>query len=216
MLHFTFTPNRQTHGQPQLSDMFECIKGKLEALASERHFPWEPKPANLANMRTFDNQTPLVVAICHPQVTDNIIRYLLNGMRNNLEDPSHRSSSEPSVDQTQVFMAIEQVARRGRGLSNYDHLQPVLDACDANIFNQLFHFPCRYDNVSLLKWLVEQSSKLKGRSTHHTRPSGKFDLNKTEHPGYTPLLTAVFYGSPDCIEEILKVSICLQKNVQIL
>lgn len=63
------------------------------------------------------------------------------------------------------------------------------------MFNQLFHFPCRYNNVDLLKWLVEQSSRLK---------NGKVDLNTSDHAQYTPLLTAVFYKSTKCVKYLLE------------
>ena len=51
------------------------------------------------------------------------------------------SSSESSVYQTQIFMAIGMIARRK--LENYHPLVPIREVCNAKTFNQLFHFSCR-------------------------------------------------------------------------
>jgi hypothetical protein len=60
-------------------------------------------------------------------------------MRSNSEDSFNQTSSQPNIYQTQIFMAIEQVARQKR-LKKYDCLTPVLEVCYPYIFNQLFHF----------------------------------------------------------------------------
>ncbi len=198
MLHFTFIPN-ENHQTP-LSDMFEYITKELKSPRTGWSFPWRDEQTNLAIMRTLDNRTPLALAVCHLGVTKNIIQNLLDEIRN---------TTEPNIYPTQIFIAIEQVAKRR--LQNHDHLSPICEACDANIFNQLFHFPCRYDNDNLLKWLIEQSSKPNDRTTHNMWASGKFDLNQPNLAGYTPLLTAVFYGSTKCVKHLLRVSICLKK-----
>jgi ankyrin repeat protein len=204
VLHFTFIPNEQT--KDQLSDMFKYIKEKLNPGTTQSYFPWSTEQSNLALMRTVDNQTPLVLAVCHPEITKDIIQDLLNYMRSNSEDSFNQTSSQPNIYQTQIFMAIEQVARQKR-LKNYDYLTPVLEVCNVDTFNQLFHFPCRYNNVNLLQWLIEQSSRFNDRTISQTQTSKKLDLNIRDHAGYTPLLTAVFYSSTDCVNYLLQVNI---------
>jgi ankyrin repeat protein len=186
--------------------MFKYITKILQPPTTGWSYPWRDKQPNLAQMRTVDNRTPLAVAVCHPKVTENIIRSLLNDIRHNPEDLFGQASTEPPLYQIQIFVAIEQVARRR--LKTHDHLHPLCEACNADMFNQTFHFPCRYNNVTLLQWLIEQSSKFNDRATHHTQASDKVDLNKPDYAGYTPLLTAVFYGSIECVKHLLlKVSI---------
>jgi ankyrin repeat protein len=188
--------------------MFQYLRKKLKSSTSAWHLPWKDKQTNLALMRTFDNQTPLVFAMCHPEITEDIIKILLNEMSNNSKDFFTRLPSESNIYQTQIFIAFERMARQQ--FQTGDHLQPVLEICNMNMFNQLCHFPCRYDNVSLLKWLVEQSSKFNDIPTADTRKSAKVDLNTCDHAGYTPLLTAVFYKATKCVKYLLQVRICLQ------
>ncbi len=100
-------------------------------------------------------------------------------------------------------MAIMKVA--SRSFQDYKHLSPILDskACNLKTRQQFLHFPCRYDNDDLLKWLVEQillkhaSTELEGNVSI---------LEGRDHAGYTPLLTAVFYGSIKCVDYLLQVS----------
>ncbi|CAF4998289.1 unnamed protein product, partial [Rotaria sp. Silwood1] len=168
-------------------------------------FPLRVKSKYLPLMRTFDNRTPLILAVSHPAITDNIIRNLLTQMGYYSADIFNQSLLQKNIYQTQIFMAIAQVAKQRR-LPPYDHLKLILDVCDHNILNQLFHFPCRYNNANLLKWLIEQSSKPYDPSTRSRGTSIKLDLNKHDHAGYTPLLTAVFYGSTDCVNYLLDTS----------
>ncbi|CAF3896320.1 unnamed protein product, partial [Rotaria sp. Silwood1] len=203
VLHFTFIPNGQTSSQ--LSDMYQYITTKLDQSTSTQLFPWRVKRKNLPLMRTFDNRTPLILAVSHPAITDNIIRNLLTQMGYYSADIFNQSLLQKNIYQTQIFMAIAQVAKQRR-LPPYDHLKLILDVCDHNILNQLFHFPCRYNNANLLKWLIEQSSKPYDPSTRSRGTSIKLDLNKHDHAGYTPLLTAVFYGSTDCVNYLLDTS----------
>ncbi len=207
MLHFTFIPSGQS--EDQLSNMFQYLRTILKSPTSTWYRSWIDKQMNLALMRTFDNQTPLVFAMCHPEITEDIIKILLNEMSNNSKDFFTRLPSESNIYQTQIFIAFERMARQQFQTGN--HLKSVLEICNMNMFNQLCHFPCRYDNFSLLKWLVEQSSKFNDIPTADTRRPRKFDLNTPDHAGYTPLLTAVFYKSTKCVEYLLQVRICLQK-----
>jgi hypothetical protein len=186
--------------------MYEYITATLKSSTEEQRFSWSAEPPNLALMRTLDNRTPLVVAICHPEITKEIIRDLLNHMKDNSADFFNQTSQERNVYQTQIFIAIEQVARQKRS-KNYDYLTPVLEVCNVDTFNQLFHFPCRYNNVNLLQWLIEQSSRFNNTTIHRTQTSKKFDLNIRDHAGYTPLLTAVFYGSTECVTYLLQVNL---------
>jgi ankyrin repeat protein len=191
--------------------MYEYITATLKSSTKEQRFSWSEKPSNLAQMRTRDNRTPLVLAICHPKVTKEIIRNLLTYMKSNSEDSFNQTSSQPNIYQTQIFMAIGQLARQR--VENYDYLTPVLDVddCDPDTFNQFFHFPCRYNNVTFLQWLIEQSSRFNNTTIHRTQTSKSLNLNIRDYAGYTPLMTAVFYGSTECVTYLLQVNIFFEK-----
>jgi hypothetical protein len=203
VLHFAFIPNGQT--KDQLSAMFECIKENLNLGTTQSYFPWSTEKSNLALMCTVDNRTPLVLAVCHPAITEKIIRDLLNHMKDNSADIFNPTSPERNVYRTQICIAIQQVAIQE--LKSYDHLTPVLDDCDPDIFDQLLHFPCQYKNLNLLQWLIERSSTYNNRATRQTKTTKNLDLNEKNHAGYTPLLTAVFYSSINCVTYLLQVNI---------
>jgi ankyrin repeat protein len=98
-------------------------------------------------------------------------------------------------------MAFEQAANRCS--LKFDHLQPLISkACKFDIIGQLVHFPCRYNNIDFLKWLIDW---LRQNNILYT-------LNERDHAGYTPLLTAVFYRSKECVEYLLQVSMYLQSS----
>jgi hypothetical protein len=181
--------------------MWKYLNETLQAPTTKWRFGWSNKQPNLALMCTLDNRTPLVFALCHPQITKEIIQVILKSMTSNSGD---------FLDQTQIFVAIGEVARQKK-ITSYDHLKPVLDVCDDNTFNQLFHFPCRYNNDSLLYWLIKESSKSKNQATRQARTFENVSLNVGDHARYTPLLTAVFYRSIKCVRYLLQVSICLKK-----
>ncbi len=99
-------------------------------------------------------------------------------------------------------MAIMKVA--SRPFQNYENLSPIVssEACDLKTFQQFLHFPCRYDNDALLEWLLKPllnhaSTELEGNVSI---------LEGRDHAGYTPLLTAIFYGSIKCVKYLLQVS----------
>lgn len=90
--------------------MFQYIMTQLRSPPkSGWRFPWEDKRINLAQMRTFDNRAPLVLAVSHPNVTEQMIKSLLKEMNNNPVDFYNQSSLEPNVYQTQIFLVIEQL-----------------------------------------------------------------------------------------------------------
>ncbi|CAF1313188.1 unnamed protein product [Adineta ricciae] len=194
VLHFTFIPNGQSSAE--LSAMFECITENLKNPTSS----WNFAPRNLARMRTFDNWTPLVFAVSHPKVTKDIVQRLFQEM---MHDGYFKLDLDKSdILQTQIFMAIAEVARGP--IQSYNHLEPILDHCEIPIFNQFFHFACRYNNDGFLKWLIEYSLKFSDQTVSNSGTCQKINLNQPDHLGYTPLLTAVFYQSDKCVEHLLK------------
>ncbi|CAF1171068.1 unnamed protein product [Adineta steineri] len=142
ILHLAFIPS----GQPEseLHDMFKYIMGEPDSDIEEKKLPWADKAAKFARQHTLDNRTPLINAVCHPKITENIVKTLINKMKMHPED---------QVEQIQLIMAFEQAAK-GR-CPKFDHLRPIIQACEPNIIDQLVHFPCRYNNLELLKWLID-------------------------------------------------------------
>lgn len=178
--------------------MFNYLKGelKIESSSGRKRRP------NLAQMCTLENRTPLVHAICHAQLTEEILRDLLAYMRQDGEEFSYPLLA-PSYNlcETQILMGIALIARQN--FKNYEHLQPIREVCNDKIFNQLFHFPCQYNNTGLLKWLIDDAIKFKEKQSD--KKKCRLDLNVHDHAGYTPLLTAVFYGATECVQYLLQV-----------
>ncbi|CAF1212259.1 unnamed protein product [Adineta steineri] len=181
ILHLAFIPNGQS--ESELHDMFQYIMEGPDSISKTEKLPWEDKAVNFARQHTLDNRTPLINAVCHPSITENIVKTLINKMKNDPKGP---------VEQIQLIMAFERAAK-GR-CPKFDHLPPIIEACEPNIIDQLVHFPCRYNNLKLLQWLINSTK-------HKSKPC---TLNERDHAGYTPLLTAVFYRSKECAEYLLK------------
>lgn len=132
VLYFAFLVN-QANGE-QLRAMVDLI------LNSARN----GNGRDLMNLTTLDNETPLARALCHPAVTMNIVQRLL--------DENDR------MDENQVLVAFDIMARHhNQRQESLDYLKPLLSWLTIpnyrEIFNQLAHICCRYDDVSLLKWL---------------------------------------------------------------
>jgi hypothetical protein len=202
VLHLIFIPRGQDSNA--LTNMFEYLTHELAT--TTRSFPGTQKTKNLARACTLDNRTPLVSAVCHPAITENIIQELVNAMQISPDDNAihfivNQSPVEWDTFRTQIIMAIAHVARQV--FSNYDHLRPIVQVCPLEVCQQLIHFPCRYNNRKLLEWLLKQPLL---NSDSATSKNSISILNGRDHAGYTPLLTAVFYGSTNCIEYLLQVS----------
>jgi hypothetical protein len=149
--------------------------------------PWKdivlPK---LAQMHTLDNQTPLVLAVCHPNITKDIVKELIDAMTEN----GRSSQSDKPHNQTQLLLAIERAATCKK-ISEFDYLSPVIDKIHKDYpvaLQQLPHLACRYNHDALLQWLIDTTD---------------VRLNEKDYAGYTPLLTAVFYRSTECVEFLL-------------
>ncbi|CAF1054871.1 unnamed protein product [Adineta steineri] len=181
ILHLAFIPSGQS--ESELHDMFKYIMGEPDSDIEEEKLPWADKAANFAQQHTLDNRTPLINAVCHPSITADIVTTLIDKMKMNPKDQD---------DQIQLIMAFEQIAK-GRS-PKFDHLHSIIQACEPDTIGQLVHFPCRYNNLKLLQWLINSAKQNK-------KPC---KLNASDHAGYTPLLTAVFYRSKECVEYLLK------------
>lgn len=207
VLHFTFIPSGQN--EKQLFDMLSYIINKLQARRSTWNFPWINEQNNLAIMRTLDNRTPLAFAVCHPNTSERIVELLLTLNESpTIEILVNQLSPKLDFYQTQLLIAIEQVAKAKRRVTKFGHLYPLLVDCDRKIRNQLFHFPCRHNNVNLLKWLINPSSENNDSAKRRTLANQNINLNESDHAGYTPLLTAVFYKSTECFQHLSQVSMC--------
>jgi ankyrin repeat protein len=167
------------------------------------------KSRDFARAFTLDNRTPIVLAVCHPKITEDVIEKLVIMMQIHPKDIVihflvNESLAESNAIQTQMLMAMEQVSRCT--FQDYNHLGPIIRFCNLRklkIRYQFFHFACRYNNLSLLKWLIGEVSL----SNNEVANSKKM-LNENDHAGYTPLLTAVFYEAINCVEYLLQVSCC--------
>ncbi len=204
VLHFTFIPGKQT--SDELTKMFNCLVSQADE--STRSYPPVQKLRNLAQAQNLDNQTPLVMAVCHPSITEDIVQKLIFMIEIQPRDMAihflvNQSSEEMEILRIQFLMAIGQIGRRS--FTDYQHLSPIVKskACDFQTRQQLLHFPCRYDNVSLLKWLLEQP--LSDNNSTKSKDNVSM-LEGRDHADYTPLLTAVFYESSKCVKYLLEVS----------
>jgi hypothetical protein len=97
----------------------------------------------LIGLVTLSNETSLARALCHPAVTDEIIKDLLN--KNDL------------INEKQLLVAFDMVARYGGHTEKpLEYLKPLINWLENHghqaTLSQLPHLFCRHDNVSLLKW----------------------------------------------------------------
>ncbi len=95
VLHFTFIPGRQT--TDELAAMFNYLTEKLTRSTSSSSRPQKEK--NLARARNLENQTPLVLAVCHPKITKDIVGKLISMIESPPQDtdfhvPVEQSSKE--------------------------------------------------------------------------------------------------------------------------
>ena len=147
------------------------------------------KKKKFLNLCTLDNRTPLVFLASHPalqfqsptsdmqkeQARDNLIEIFTENIN----------------DKKQILVTFDMIARR-RHFQQFEHLHHLIRASPPEIRAQILHLVCCHDNVNLLKWLISQGQL-------------KEYLNAPDHAGYTPLLTATFYESKECVTELLKV-----------
>ncbi len=102
VLHFTFVPGRQT--QDELAAMFNYLTKKLTGSTSSSPRPQKEK--NLARAYNLDNQTPLVLAVCHPNITENIVDKLISIIQFPTRDAVIHVSVDQSSEELQVLYRI--------------------------------------------------------------------------------------------------------------
>lgn len=155
---------------------------------------------DLINLCTLDNTTPLVflalyLALQPVPSVDQTRQQQKSFSSENRSAAANKLMEEFSVktkDQNQILVAFDMIARR-HNLQNFDHLQYLVRRCSAHIRKQILHLACRHDNAPFLKWLISQEEL-------------REHLNTADYAGYTPLLTATFHNSENCVKEL--VSVC--------
>ncbi|CAF1104808.1 unnamed protein product [Adineta steineri] len=144
---------------------------------------------DLLNLCTLDNMTPLVFVASHPAMT----RPSSNGKKEAQQKSMNSLMeifTENVKDEEQIIIVFDVIARR-KHHQEFDHLKCLLEVSSPENQEQLVHVACRHDNASLLEWLLNQQ-ELKEHS---------ISTNQAE---YTPLLTATFYNSKNCVEMMIK------------
>ncbi|CAF0943740.1 unnamed protein product [Didymodactylos carnosus] len=209
ILHFAFVRSKELKSDSESgkAKMYEVIKAAIEKLYSPIttddkalktlraiHQQAQKNVAEvrihtvhrkLAGMHTLDNLTPLAVAVCYP----NIINETIDDIINVITPEDQSSEHDKSHFQTQLLLAFARAASKKQ--SKVENLDPVIETISAKYheaLGKLAHIACRYNHVGLLEKLINQE---------------KVPLNKKNYAGYTPLLTAVFYGATNCVKILL-------------
>jgi len=168
----------------------------------------EPSARNkdLINLCTLDNRTPLVFLACHPAlqpgppVNQTRLQQQSSLTKEQAVEKLMTRFSNETKDKNQILATFDMIARRHQ-LQKFDHLQCLVEVSSPKIQKQILHLVCRHDNVAFLRWLIDQ-----GKLKEH--------LNTADYAGYTPLLTATFYKSENCVEELIKV--CLHSLLTVI
>jgi hypothetical protein len=152
---------------------------------------------DLLNLCMLDNRTPLVFLACHP-VLQSVSFVNQTRQQQQSSSPEEQAVeklmawfSAQTKDENQILATFDMIARRHQ-LQKFDHLQYLVQRCSFHIRKQILHLVCRHDNAAFLRWLID-----KGGLKEH--------LNTADYAGYTPLLTATFYKSENCVQELIKV-----------
>jgi len=155
------------------------------------------KKKELLNLCTLDNRAPLVFLACHPALQPGPLvnqtqqQQQLSLTKEQAVKELMTWFSNNTKDENQILATFDMVAQR-RQVHQFDHLQYLVQRCSFRIRKQILHLVCRHDNVDFLRWLIDQEEL-------------KEHLNTADYAGYTPLLTATFYNSNKCVEELIKV-----------
>jgi hypothetical protein len=185
VLHFTFFPGNTTN-PIELDFMVKYIMEKSST-----------KNKGLINLCMLDNRAPLVFLACHPALQPGPS---VNQTRQQQESSSQKEKvveklmtlfSGKTKDENQILATFDMIARRHQ-LQKFDHLQCLVQRCSFRIQKQILHLVCRHDNVAFLRWLIHQKEL-------------KEHLKTPDYAGYTPLLTATFYKSENCVKELINV-----------
>lgn len=110
--------------------------------------------SDLINIATLDNQTALACAVCHPNVSEDLIKRLLRGQS---ED----------INKQQWLVAINMAAcyRKQPDETLFKCIESIIDLLnDSNNKLQLAQMPhliCRHDNEQFLEWFYEYIKKVR-------------------------------------------------------
>jgi ankyrin repeat protein len=150
---------------------------------------------HLSQQCTVDNWTPLILAVVHPYITPELIGELINNVQQKETKEEQKKRIE---DETyQLLIAFEKVAQNP-GVRTFTHLNPIVVKCPSKVRYQVLHSICRYDRKDMLDWALDPA---KGNLQKY--------INEQNQAGYTPFLTAVFYGATQCIDKLLEVGLLL-------
>lgn len=174
-LHFALFPN-STKSPDELLRMVKLIMKEPYA-----------KKIDLLKLCTLDNRTPLVFLATHPALQSQLCDEQQLQAIKDLTALFRR----PINDKKQILVILDYVARRQK-ITHFDHLLPLLEQASVETAQQMLHLACRHGNATFLEWLMND-----GRLGNY--------LNQRDYAGYTPLLTATFYDSQNCVEKLLQV-----------
>ena len=149
------------------------------------------KRKDLFNLCTLDNRVPLVFLASHPAITSppSVDIEKEHQARKDLMEMFIKNTK----DKRQVLYIFDLIARRNQ-LNDFNYLQSLVTVSSPQIRAQILHLVCRHDNVDFLIWLMKQEEF-------------KEHLNTAGYAGYTPLLTATFYKSEECVKKLIKVCV---------
>ncbi|CAF1173022.1 unnamed protein product [Adineta ricciae] len=175
ILHFALIPYDKTNSI-DLFNMINFLQSKLSEIGKD-----------LLNECSLDKKTPLVFFALHPLMTNPF------GSNQCEQEECAREKLmkifvENMKDEKQILITFQCIAQR-KDIQYFDHLKYLIkDSSSLPI--EILHLACRYDNLNLFNWLIENGSKEY--------------LNKPNHTKYTPLLTAIFYNSQQCVQKLIE------------
>jgi ankyrin repeat protein len=198
VLHFAFIlPQDQTPMANMLLDNLDLVQQdpNQKVLNEQDRKQQYLKQQRLKQQCTVDNWTPLILAVINPHITPELIHRLIKDIH---EEETKEERKNRIEDETyQLLIAFEKVAQNLR-VRTFAHLNPIVDKCRSKVRYQVLHSICRYDRKDMLDWALNPEM---GKLQQY--------INEKDQAGYTPFLTAVFYGATKCIEKLLEVSLLL-------
>ncbi len=198
MLHFAFIlPQDQTPMAKMLLDNIDAVQQDPNQKVHNQQHPQQHylKKQHLKQQCTVDNWTPLILAVINPYITPELIHRLIDDID---EEETKEERKKRIEDETyQLLIAFETVAQNPR-VRKFSHLNPIVDKCRSKVRYQVLHSICRYDRKDMLDWALDPEM---GKLQQY--------INEKDQAGYTPFLTAVFYGATNCIDKLLEVGLLL-------
>jgi hypothetical protein len=110
--------------------------------------------SDLINIATLDNETPLACAVCHPNISEDLIKKLLGG-------------KNEKINEQQWLVVINMIARYRKcpDKESFNYLKPIVDLLkdsnDKPKLGQLPHLICRHDNKEFLEWFYENINEVR-------------------------------------------------------